>query len=199
MKVIIIGKGRGWEKAPRCLHPCKERDTEVWGVNNICLKRQVDLVFNIHNLEKHYDHKLFAKTITHVNKHKIPIVTQKRYEFIPTCIPFPLDEFYGRRYFTNSVDYMVAYACYKNRQRLSYDADLPIYTLELFGVVMETGTEYAVQRPSLEYWIGVFEGDGGEVIINEPTNVCKPPREGAYGFDWDEEDMPHVKARSENQ
>lgn len=181
MKVVIIGKGVGWEKAPGLLEK-----GEFWGVNNVCLRRHVDLVFNMHDLDKHKNHRLFNRTIDHVNRCKIPIVTQKVYSHIPTSIGFPLEKM-PRKYFTNSIDYMVAYAW-----------EQMITTIEMYGVVLAVGSEYSVQRASLEYWIGMFEGDGGEVIIHEPTYVCKSPK-GLYGYDWDEESELHVLAREENK
>jgi hypothetical protein len=182
MKVIIVGKGMGWEKAPGLVS-----EGEVWGVNNVCLRRHVDLVFNIHDLDKHKNHPLFNRTIDHVNRCKIPIITQKVYKHIPTSIEFPLEHFY-RPYFTNSIDYMVAYAWYRK----------DVSSIDMYGVVMSVGTEYSIQRPSLEYWVGVFEGDGGVVVIHKPSCVCELPR-GLYGYDWDEENELHVLAREENK
>jgi len=185
-KIIIVGKGVGWEKAPKCVGGIWE-EYAVWGVNDLCLRRDVDMAFNMHDLDKHKDHKLFNKTIAHVNKHQIPIVTQKQYPHIPSCIPFPIDVVFPRRYFTNSIDYMVAYAYIMNAREI-----------EMYGVSMLVGTEYALQRPSLEYWIGKCEGKGIRVVIHGTTSVCRSPQ-GLYGYDWDEEDMPHVKNRRENQ
>ena len=180
MNVVIIGKGRGWENAPR------STDGEIWGVNDLCLRRSVDIAFNMHDLDKHSDHKLFNNTVEHVNRHKLPIVTQRKYDHIPTSIEFPLS-FFHREYFTNSIDYMVAYAYYRDMSHI-----------DMYGVVMEAGTEYAVQKPSLEYWIGMFEGNGGTVTIHKPSHVCFSPN-GLYGYEWDEELMEHVRLRPENQ
>jgi hypothetical protein len=191
MKVVIIGKGEGWHKAPYAV------DGEIWGVNNICLRRTVDLAFNMHDLEKHKDHSLFKKTIEHVNKNRIPIVTQKKYDHIPTSIEFPL-KCVERQYFTNSIDYMIAFAYLQKEWYLAEIARESPEKLDLYGVVMKKDTEYAVQRPSLEYWIGVAEGAGIEVVIHEPTYVCKHPK-GLYGYDWDEEDEEHVLNRDENK
>lgn len=178
MKVIIIGKGSGWENAPA--------KGETWGVNNLCLRRDVKLVFNMHDLDKHRNHPLFNKTIDHVNEHSIPIVTQKKYSRIPTSISFPLDKM-PKKYFGNGIDYMVAYALYKKATHI-----------DMYGVVMETDTEYTLHRPSLEYWIGHAEGKGIIVTIHKPTQVCCNPK-GLYGYDWDEEHCEHVKSRPENQ
>lgn len=178
MKVIIIGKGAGWQRAPD--------EGETWGVNNLCLRRDVELSFNMHDLDKHRDHPLFKKTIEHVNRYSIPIVTQKKYPHIPTSIPFPLKEM-PRKYFGNSIDYMIAYAIH---QRATH--------IDMYGVVMEVGTEYTLQRPSLEYWIGYAEGCRTIVTIHEPTCVLYNSN-GLYGYDWDEEHCEHVLSRSENQ
>lgn len=177
MDVVIIGKGHGWENAPT--------DGETWGVNNLCLRRPVKMAFNMHDLDKHREHYLFNKTIEYVNANALPIVTQKKYAHIPTSIPFPIDEM-PRKYFTNSIDYMVAYAIYKGASRI-----------DTYGVVMEAGTEYAMQRPSLEYWIGRAEGAGIPVEIHKPSGVCFHPN-GLYGYEWDEELMDHVRFRREN-
>lgn len=185
MGVIIIGKGSGWHNAPYAIS-----DGEIWGVNDICLRRTVHLAFNMHDLSKYGKHYLFNKTIDYVNKHKIPIVTQKQYTHIPTSIIFPLEYFWevGRRYFTNSIDYMVAYALFRG----------DIEHIDMFGVVMALDSEYMEQRASLEYWIGVFEGQGGVVTIHSPTTLCHSPK-GLYGYDWDDEEKDSVKAREENQ
>lgn len=178
MKVIIIGKGRGWKNAPL--------EGETWGVNNLCLWRDVKLAFVMHDLDRHRNHILFNKTILHINQHDIPVVTQKDYSYLHTAIPFPLDEM-PKKYFGNSIDYMVAYAVYKKATHI-----------DMYGVVMEVGTEYMIQRPSLEYWIGRAEGSGIIVTIHEPTQVCRNAK-GLYGYDWDEEHLPYVKRRQENQ
>jgi hypothetical protein len=195
VSVIIIGKGEGWKNAPE-----KGVGRQIWGVNDICLRRPVDLVFNMHDLDKHKKHGLFKKTVEFINLASLPVITQKKYDYIPTSEAFPLHHFaFHRRYFTNSIDYMVAYAWYLNNSRPHHDDPLPIFMIEMYGVVMASGTEYAHQRPSLEYWIGTFEAEGAEVLIHEPTFVCNPLKKGLYGYDWDEEDEEHVKARKENQ
>lgn len=189
-KVAIIGKGQGWDKAPPC-----GKGVEIWGVNNLCLRRPVDVAFNMHDLDKHKDHNLFKETIKHVNKRKIPIITQREYPHILLSIKFPLDKF-KRQYFTNSIDYMVAYACYASLSLAEY---MYLSYLDLYGVVMAVGTEYEMQRPSLEYWLGLADGMF-RVTVHEPTMLFKhPKRKGLYGYDWDEEDEEWVKNRSENQ
>lgn len=191
MRVIIIGKGNGWENAPPL-----SQNYQVWGVNDVCLRRPVDLAFNMHDLFKHKGHRLFDKTIAFVNMTKLPIVTQRKYEYIPTSIAFPLKDIPERlRYFTNSISYMVAYAWWLNNLRNAPWVDV----VEMYGVVMAVGTEYAHQRPNLEYWMGVLESSPSEVIIHEPTFLRKGIKHGLYGYDWDEEDMPHVLGRKENQ
>lgn len=178
MRVVIVGKGIGAVAAPQGEH--------TWGVNNLCLTRPVTLSFNMHDLDKHKNHPLFNKTIAHINKYNIPIVTQRVYEHIPSSIAFPLEEM-PFKYFGNSIDYMIAYAVH-----------LGATIIDIYGVAMLAGTEYFHQKPSLEFWIGYARGKGIDVNIHEPTNVCKNLR-GLYGYDWDEEDMPHVLNRPENK
>ena len=44
MKVIIIGKGPGWEKAPK--------EGETWGLNDLLLYRPLKLTFEMHDIDK---------------------------------------------------------------------------------------------------------------------------------------------------
>jgi hypothetical protein len=186
-RVVIIGKGNNWEKSPPlCTSMALDDRYECWGVNNVCLWRPVDLVFNMHDLEKHKDHKLFNKVIAHVNEYKIPMICQDHYEHIPTSMRFPIETL-KIKYFTNSIDYMVAYAIVKQMRMI-----------DIYGVVMGADTEYDKQRSSLHFWIGIAIGMGLGVRVNEPTYLLKDTK-GLYGYDWDDEGEGFVKSREENQ
>lgn len=83
-------------------------------------------------------------------------------------VPFPADEVlaaFPRAYFTNTVSWMIAYA-------LMQEPD----AIGLWGVNMELAGEYAEQRPSCEYFIGIAEGRGVDVVIPETASLCKAPR-----------------------
>jgi hypothetical protein len=65
--------------------------------------------------------------------------------------------------------YMMAYAIeagYKN--------------IQIFGVEMSHDSEYAYQRPNMEYWIGIAKGKG--INVQVPAN-CSLLRGDLYGFE----------------
>jgi len=84
---------------------------------------------------------------------------------------YPLKEViekYGSRYFTNSIGYMIALALFKG------------YTeINLYGVDMDMGDEYAFERPCVLYWVGFARGMGVKVTLASGTDDPY----FLYGFD----------------
>jgi len=55
----------------------------------------VRLIFEMHDLEKyHHDPKypLVSKMIDAINKKGLPVICQKKYDFLPTSKAFPFDK-----------------------------------------------------------------------------------------------------------
>jgi len=159
--VAIIGKAYGWSEAPHV--------GETWGVNDLCLRRPVSLVFDIHDLENNVCPES-AATVKWVNENNVPIVAQKEYDHIPTSIRFPLEKMHIQ-YFECTFAYMIAYAVYRG-----------VDEIDIYGVQMDAMEEYYEQRKSTEYWIGYARGKGITVTIHEPTGICKAIH-GLYGYE----------------
>ena len=75
-------------------------------------------------------------------------------EDVPGCVRYPIstitDEWCGgKAYLTSTLAHMLAYA-------IAF-YNVPI---ELYGFEAESNTEYAVQRPCIEYWVGYGRGRG---------------------------------------
>ncbi len=153
MKAIICGKGPGWEDAPM--------EGETWGVNDLVLRRPVKLAFEMHDIDRRVEKKLYniEQEIKEINKLGIPVITQKKHKLLPTAIPFPIDEM-PSRYFNNSIAYMIAYAIYKGAMEI-----------EMYGVALIKDDEYSDQRPCIEFWIGYAMGKGIKVTVHEPTTI----------------------------
>lgn len=165
MKVIIIGKGRGWENAPV--------EGETWGVNDLVVRRPVKLVFEMHNTDLMLEQKpeYMQKLIEKIDEFSVPVVTQKKHEFFPAAIPFPLDEM-PVKYFTSSIAYMVAYAIYKKATEI-----------EMFGVALGLEGEYIEQRPCAEFWIGYAMAKGIKITVHKPTTIeCCKSHQDLYGY-----------------
>jgi hypothetical protein len=104
-----------------------------------------------------------------------PIYMLDQYEDVPRCVKYPLDavvsELEGvHAYFTSSVAYAIALGIYKGYRRI-----------EVYGVEMETNTEYGHQRVGVAYWVGVAHGRGIELVFHSPSFFKAP----LYGYDAD--------------
>lgn len=112
----------------------------------------------------------------------------------PTVQPFPHRELNdafrgllaGWRYFTSSVAWMTAWAICRLQEVDGTD-------LGMFGIDMAAGSEYGVQRPSCEYWLGVAEGAGLTLTIPQRSDLLKCAFQ--YGVDAGAADFM-VKMRS---
>jgi len=61
---------------------------------------------------------------------------------------------FNSRFFTNSISYMIAFALYNDFKKIS-----------LYGVDMDSESEYAFERSSVMYWVGFAKGLSTEVSI----------------------------------
>ena len=81
------------------------------------------------------------------------IIMQHKNKDVTGSMRFPLKEIVsldGKTYLTSTLAHMLAYA-------IHYFPNTPI---ELYGFEAESSTEYAVQRPCIEYWVGYGRGLG---------------------------------------
>lgn len=165
MKIIIIGKGPGWEQAPM--------EGETWGVNSLVSRRPVKLAFDIHNIDERLKRNSddIKEEIAEINRLGIPVITRMKHKLLPTAILFPLDEM-PVEYFTNSIAYMIAYAVYKGATEI-----------EMYGVALLMGFEYTDQRPCIEFWLGYALGKGIKVTVHDPTTIaCFKSLQELYGY-----------------
>lgn len=139
-------------------------DCDIWvfneAVSNATFPR-ADAVFQMHaeaiwrnpanrNDPKHYEW-LNIQTDT-------PVYMQDTYPDVPMSRKYPLDEIterYKLNYFTSSVAYALALACHLQYKRI-----------ELYGVEMETNTEYQYQRDGVTLWLGIARGQGIELDLH---------------------------------
>ena len=175
--VAIIGSHPG----TRSLFDFERTDCDVWAFNEAMSQdwcKRADAIFQMHkpvvwrsatnrNDPKHYDWLSSGDTPT--------IYMQEQFEDVPKSVQYPfrgIQEAFSatERYFTSSVSYAFALAVYQGYERI-----------EVYGVEMETGTEYFHQRVAIAYWVGFAAGRGIEVVFNSPTFFKAP----LYGYDGD--------------
>lgn len=158
-------------------------DCDIWVFNEAMRQdwvKRADAVFQMHaeaiwrnptnrNDPKHYEWLQ--------NNRDVDVYMQDVYPDVPRSVRYPLDEIVDRfksSYFTSSVAYALALACHLGYKRL-----------ELYGVEMETNTEYGHQRPGVAFWLGVARGMGMEVDAH--ISMFSYP---LYGYDG-EVTMPY--------
>lgn len=103
-----------------------------------------------------------------------PIFMQESWPDIPMAVRYPIERILGefRAYFTNHCAYMIALAMTEG-----------VTHIGLYGCQYGSGTEYAVQRGSLEYWCGRFEEHGGQVILpSKYSDLLNSPSK-LYGYE----------------
>lgn len=99
------------------------------------------------------------------------ILMQEKYEDVPNAMRFPIEDVLkiGRKYLTSSAAYCIAFGIVKGYQKI-----------EVYGVAMETNTEYEHQRPGVAYWVGVADGCGVELDFHGDLLTCP-----LYGYEGD--------------
>jgi hypothetical protein len=81
----------------------------------------------------------------------------------------------GTPYLESSIAYMVAQALLELK---------PVDRIAIFGVDLHCESEYAYQRPNLEYLIGLARGKGIKVYIPPQSALCSHAHGVPYGF-WE--------------
>ena len=157
-------------------------DCDVWLFNeamNQSWAKRADAVFQMHqpviwrssvnrNDPKHYDWLKSGNTPA--------IVMINQYDDVPMSEKYPLEEikreFFRNtnieQYFTSSPAYAIALAIYRGYEHI-----------EIYGVEMETDTEYAYQRTGVALWTGIAIGRGCQVEFHSKKFFNEP----LYGYD----------------
>ena len=115
-----------------------------------------------------------------MRKLKCPVYMQKRFKYIPRSVPFPKDKLVAEfgRCFTSTASFLVALAIVEGYK-----------VIGLWGI-NPTGSDYARQRPALEYVLSVAHQRG--IRLRFPKGVkfriTKRPKpfytRVLYAYDW---------------
>jgi len=160
-KLSIIGKGFGWELAPY--------DVESWGATQLNLRRSVDMVVDMND----YSNDRWGEQETYealVSRERatvcgIPYLDLESYPFLEVVESLETD------YFSNTIDFMMALAIYRGKQEIN-----------LYGVNMAHETEYASQKPGVDFWCGYAMGRGIKVKVYGNSAIMRSPDDLVYGY-----------------
>jgi len=184
-KIAIIGKA----PSSFALAPYGDPEWEVWILNTLGHANEVprwDRQFELHDLEltkaKEYGdyYPWLAKQYRPVYlRDKPPAEFNGGVQYPLGPILEHFTNYAGRKYLTNTVSLMVALAIYE------HETGTPVSDIGMWGVDMAQHglrgaghvgwftSEYARQRPSVEYWIGIAEGKGIKATIPEQSDILK--------------------------
>lgn len=171
MKTLAI---IGSHPRTRELFDFNRTDVEVWlfnearsGKSNLWAKR-ADVIFQMHipaiwkNPKNRNDPGHFDWLQT---QNECAVYMQEQYPEVPRAIKYPLAEILDmlgnkeNHFLTSSVPQALALAAY-----------LGVYDrVEVYGVAMETNTEYQFQREGVSFWLGFLKGRGVDVYFADPT------------------------------
>ena len=174
MRINIMGSAPGWEDTP-------VNDGFIWSVNNAHLLRDVDVIFDIHKVRldpKEEKDKLHLETL---RLKDILAYMNEEIEGMPNVKRYPIEEIkkeFDTDYFGSGIDYIIAMAIYQGATEI-----------HIYGVMMEKGSEYEGQKPSLEFWIGIAKGRRIRVFVHgNRTSILRTRNGLVYGYqtpqDW---------------
>lgn len=163
LKLVIIGKGSGWEKAPY-------NGVQSWGITQIMLQRPVDLVIdmNVYNDlrwgQAELDEAEVVKSLCLVNN--IPYICLDNYPLREIVTRFDTD------YFSSTVDYAIALALYRGFRQI-----------DMYGVTMGSTTDYYKIKCGCDFWCGYAKGLGVDISVHGETSVMRTIDGKIYGYD----------------
>ena len=179
-KIAIIGTAGTYGFAP--FH---DPSWEIWAHSSalpICPR--VDRIFDLHPKhvwqgKKHWhkDYKTYLATCP------VPIYMQEHYKSVPQSIRYPreriLSEF--RRYVTSQTGWMIALALTEGVTHLGF-----------FGIHYSHKDERGWQLACAEYWVGLAEGRGVQIVIPPGSPLLHNPL--LYGYESHDADGKNLMA-----
>lgn len=192
-KIAIVGKA----PSSRLAAPYDDESWEIWGLADLYnVIPRWSRWFELHEVESRREKWQQAGYLDWLRQdHGRPIYMRARSDEFPSSVPYPKDRVIAAMalthsvgeqsgtngqplpYFTNQVSWMIAFAMLEGATHIG-----------LWGVDMAqhgdgVKSEYAYQRPSCEYFLGVAAGRGIVTTVHEHSDILKSRL--LYGFDAD--------------
>jgi len=159
--------------------PYNDPSYDIWVFNeagNSEWCKRWTAVFQMHEPEIYKGHN--TKDAKHWDwlqrKHGKPIYMQEIDPQVPDSVRYPIEDaeaLSGELYFTSTLAYTVALAIMQKYERV-----------EIYGIELNSNTEYSAQAECYRYWIGFLKGSIGHqnVILHSSRSLFQSIR---YGYD----------------
>ena len=178
-KLCILGTASSMTQAP-----FKDDSFEFWGVSGLLGSEAKDHLTRVFEIHPWYEVRAMLPLLQNLEGVNIPVYMQDVQKEVPTSVKFPHDEivkmFYldtmgDHLYVTNSITWMILLGLYEGYTDFS-----------LFGVHMAHDMEYAYQRASCSWALGIIHGRmlaGENYRLHLPEESELMHAEYEYGFD----------------
>ena len=193
-KVCILGTASTVAEAP-----FEDDSFEMWGVSGLATNaavKRIDRLFELHPIE---ELRTMFRHYSSIKEFDGEVVMIDHYDEVPNSVKYPYDEIKARfwhptmgkkLYVTNSVTWMLLLALHEGYTDIS-----------MFGVHMSHELEYAYQRSSCSWVLGIIHGwilDGKpyHLHIADGSELMRAQYE--YGFEQPTELMEKMKFRVGN-
>lgn len=173
-RVAIVGGA----KSSRYLAPFNDSTIEIWSLNDMIEALpscRPSRWFEMHRPDAIRAYRPEWGYLAKLASLPCPVYMCEAMPEIPNSRTYPLDQMislYGG-YFTNSVAYMLAMAISEGYEEI-----------HLYGVEMSVSSEYILERPSVEYFVGLARGLGINVIIPKISTL----NQGYWLYGYDQAD-----------
>lgn len=155
-KLVVLGTA----DPTRGMAPYQDQSYEIWSVAVAATYpdvARIDKMFELHTSGYWEQDPNVKKRLAETT---IPIFMHEHIDDIPSSVELPIEELKKyRRYFTSTLAYMLALAYHARK------TEKRPKVVELYGVHMSAGEEYADQRPCCEYWLGMLQASGAKVVL----------------------------------
>ena len=146
----------------------------LWGLNELYRYSPIEKFhawFEIHPLDGAdwgEDH------LKQIGAMRMPVFMQARHPDVPASVPFPrqqiVDAFPDGGYQTSTISWELALGILAGFEEI-----------HLYGVDLVHASEYAKERPAVEYWLGYARGKGIRVVVPPESDVLACVGEYGYG------------------
>jgi len=174
MRINIMGSSSpGWEDAPY-------GNGEVWGVNDTHVLRDVDRIVDVHVGRLDTDNVKDIQSMLLLREKNIPGYFHSEIKGFDNIKRYPIEEIkdaFGTDYFASCIDYAIALAIYEGATEI-----------HIYGVAVLIHSEYAHQKPGIEYWIGYARGRGIKTEVHGHISQLLKTHTGLmYGYEDEQE------------
>lgn len=194
LKIAIVGKAPASQQAA----PYGDESWEIWTLSNTPFEvPRFSRHFEIHQIapraEKWGPYWRFIKGELKCNGRStrdFPLYIQKPHPEVPHGIVFPADDVAGAfgRYINNTVSWLIGFAMLQEGV-----TDIGLWGIDMAQHGAGLKSEYAHQRPSCEFFLGVAAGKGITIHVPESSDLLKCRQ--LYGYNLHDDYIVKMMAR----